>query len=222
MNRIGAPQRWVTAEAITKKIESPVNKLVLSGHKSLVTKKAKAWRVNSPNPTDGSDSSIFSEEIERLHAECSAQLLRLAWAIVRDWGLAADAVQETFALFAQKYDSIEKPRQRGWLVKTVQFQALNQRRSQLRSTQLIDRLREEPTAYTTHSPASTSEQSEQIERLRSAIDDLPAEQRQIVQLRLVDEQGFAEIAQQLKVPLGTVLSRMRLALEKLRRKLPPQ
>ena len=178
--------------------------------------------MNSPNPTDGSDSSIFSDEIERLHAECSAQLLRLAWAIVRDWGLAADAVQETFALFAQKHGTIEKAHQRGWLVETVQFQALNQSRSQLRSTQLIDRLREEPTAYTARSQTSTLEQDEQIEGLRNAIKDLPPEQRQVVQLRLVNNQGFAEIAEQLKVPLGTVLSRMRLALEKLRRKLPPQ
>ena len=177
--------------------------------------------MNSPNPTDSSDSSVFSDEVERLYAECSAKLLRLAWAIVRDWGLAADAVQEAFALFSQKHNTIEKAHQLGWLIKTVQFQALNQRRSQLRSTQLIDRLREEPTAYTTHSQANTSEQDEQIARLRTAIDDLPPQQRQVVQLRLVDELSFAEIAEQLKIPLGTVLSRMRLALEKLRRKLPP-
>ena len=148
-------------------------------------------------------------------------MLRLAWAIVRDWGLAADAVQETFALFAQKHQTIEATRQRGWLFRTVQFQALNQRRSQQRSTQLIDRLREEPTAYATRSPSVARERDEQIEQLRRAIEDLPFEQRQVVQLRLADELGFAEIAEQLKKPLGTILSRMRLALEKLRRSLPP-
>lgn len=148
-------------------------------------------------------------------------MLRLAWAIVRDWGLAADAVQETFALFAQKHQTIEATHQRGWLFRTVQFQALNQRRSQQRSTQLIERLREEPTAYTTRSPSVARERDEQIEQLRRAIEDLPLEQRQVVQLRLADELGFAEIAEQLKKPLGTILSRMRLALEKLRRSLPP-
>ena len=176
--------------------------------------------MNSPDRMDRPHTDLFSEKIAAVHAECSAQLLRLAWAIVRDWGLAADAVQETFALFAQKYDTIEAPHQRGWLFKTVQFQALNQRRSQKRSTELIDRLREEPTNYSTRSQTGGQEHNEQIEQLRRAIDDLPPEQRQIVLMRLSDERSFAEIAEQLKLPLGTVLSRMRLALEKLRRKLP--
>lgn len=176
--------------------------------------------MNSPDRTGGSKANLISKEISALHDECSEQLTRLAWAIVRDWGLAADAVQETFALFAQKYDSIEAEHRRGWLFKTVQFQALNQRRSQLRSNQLVDRLREEPTPYSTRSPSANQEQNEQIEQLHRAIDDLPLEQRQVVQMRLGEERGFAEIAEQLNLPLGTVLSRMRLALEKLRRNLP--
>jgi RNA polymerase sigma-70 factor, ECF subfamily len=179
--------------------------------------------VNSPDCTDGSDSSAVAEKIAKVHAECSEQLLRLAWAILRDWGLAADSVQETFALFAQKYETIEEQHQQGWLFKTVQFQALNLRRSQLRSSHLLDRIREQPSAYVTNAsnadPAYDPERQEQIEQLREAIDALPPEQRQIVQRRMADEQGFAEIAKHLNLPLGTVLSRMRLALEKLRRKL---
>ncbi len=173
--------------------------------------------MNSPDRTDGSNANQIAEKVAALHEECSPQLLRLAWAIVRDWGLAADAVQETFALFAQKHDTIEATHQRGWLFKTVQFQALNQRRSQLRSHQLIDRLREEPTVYSTR---STAVNQIQIEQLHVAIKNLSPEQRQVVQLRLADELSFADIAKQLNLPLGTVLSRMRLALEKLRRKLP--
>ena len=175
--------------------------------------------MNSPDRTDGSNTNLVAKEIAALHDECSEQLTRLAWAVVRDWGFAADAVQETFALFAQKYASIEPEHRRGWLFKTVQFQALNLRRSQLRSTQLVDRLREEPTTYVTQAPSANQEQREQIEQLHQAIEDLPLEQRQIVYQRLVEERGFAEIAEKLSLPLGTVLSRMRLALEKLRRNL---
>ncbi len=176
--------------------------------------------MNSPDRKDATNADQISEEVAALHKECSEQLLRLAWAIVRDWGFAADAVQEAFALFAQKFDTIDAAHQRGWLFKTVQFQALNQRRSQLRSNQLVDRLREEPTAYTTRSMPAKEEQTEQIEQLHREIENLPPEQRQVIQLRLAEEQSFAEIAEQLKLPLGTVLSRMRLALGKLRRKLP--
>jgi RNA polymerase sigma-70 factor, ECF subfamily len=176
--------------------------------------------VNSPDRTDGSNADLIAKEIAALHDACSQQLTRLAWAVVRDWGFAADAVQETFALFAEKYHTIEATHRRGWLFRTVQFQALNLRRSQLRSNQLLDRLREEPTTYTTRSPSARQEQSEQLEQLHRAIEALPPEQRQVVHLRLAEERGFAEIAEQLDLPLGTVLSRMRLALEKLRRNLP--
>ncbi len=44
---------------------------------------------------------------------------------------------------------------------------------------------------------------------------LPADQLQVVQLRIYEEQTFQEIARRLELPLGTVLTRMRLALKKL-------
>ncbi len=176
--------------------------------------------MNFSDRTDGSDSNLIAESVASQHAECSEQLLRLAWAIVRDWELAADAVQETFALFAEKLPTIEADHQRGWLVKTVQFQALNLRRSQQSSTKLLDRLREQPTTYTTQNSLPTFERQDELNQLREAIRDLPPDQRQVIQLRLANELSFAEIAEQLQLPLGTVLSRMRLALEKLRRKLP--
>ena len=58
-----------------------------------------------------------------------------------------------------------------------------------------------------------------MQQVRHAIDELPPEQREIVRLRMVEQKKFAEIAQELKLPLGTVLSRMQLALKKLRRSL---
>ena len=60
------------------------------------------------------------------------------------------------------------------------------------------------------------EQLEEQDRLRRAIDRLPAAQREVVIKRLAEDCSFAEIAAELGVPLGTVLSRMRLAIEKLR------
>ncbi len=134
--------------------------------------------MNSPDRTEASDSRI-ANDIAALHDECEKQLLRLAWAILRDWELAADAVQETFALLAKKYGEVEAANRRGWLVKTVQFQALNLRRSRFRANQLIERVCESPTAYSVSSDPSRVEVTEQVELLRSAIDELPAEQRRL-------------------------------------------
>ena len=55
--------------------------------------------------------------------------------------------------------------------------------------------------------------------VRQALGDLPKEQRQIVHLSFFEEQSHSEIAAKLDLPIGTVKSRVRLAMEKLRAKL---
>jgi RNA polymerase sigma-70 factor (ECF subfamily) len=56
-------------------------------------------------------------------------------------------------------------------------------------------------------------------RLRASVGTLPPEQQEVVRRRIHDGQTFAEIASDLNLPIGTVLTRMRLALEKLRKQL---
>jgi RNA polymerase sigma factor (sigma-70 family) len=153
--------------------------------------------------------------IGRLHEDFCDQLERIAWAILRDWPLSADAVQETFALFAQKFAEIPPENRRGWLVKTVQFQSQNLRRKKRRDEGLPEQL----VSRGLIRDASTEnrvDSTEEHDRLRDAIASLPDLQQEVVCLRLNEELSFAEIAIKQGVPLGTVLSRMRLALEKLR------
>jgi RNA polymerase sigma-70 factor (ECF subfamily) len=60
---------------------------------------------------------------------------------------------------------------------------------------------------------------ETVQRVRAAVEQLPDEQREVVRLRMGEQKKFAEIARELRLPLGTVLSRMQLALAKLRKSL---
>lgn len=53
-------------------------------------------------------------------------------------------------------------------------------------------------------------------RVREAIARLPEDQREVVMLSFVEGLSHSEIAERLKVPLGTVKSRMRLAYLKVR------
>lgn len=62
--------------------------------------------------------------------------------------------------------------------------------------------------------AAIREQTEQ--EMRAALDQLSEEQRQVVRLSFFEERPHSEIAEQLNLPLGTVKSRLRLALIKLR------
>jgi RNA polymerase sigma-70 factor, ECF subfamily len=53
-------------------------------------------------------------------------------------------------------------------------------------------------------------------RLQAALHDLPPEQRESLQLAFFDDRSHSEIEQLLGVPLGTVKSRLRLAMSRLR------
>ncbi|MFN9983059.1 MAG: RNA polymerase sigma factor, partial [bacterium] len=66
------------------------------------------------------------------------------------------------------------------------------------------------------SPLTRLSSSEELEELRARIASLPAEQRTIVNMRIVEDKTFGQIAEELQIPLGTALSRMRLALERLK------
>lgn len=154
----------------------------------------------------------------RLDQEMRPTLIRIAWPIVRDWGMADDAVQEAFMAFGAKFDGIGDVNHRGWLVRATQLQAKALRRKQARHpTGLAD------LGDAIHVAGETKHDSvawrEQVERLRTTIQSLPDEQVEIVIRRLDREQSFAEIANELGVPLGTVLSRMRLAIAKLRKQM---
>jgi RNA polymerase sigma-70 factor, ECF subfamily len=60
------------------------------------------------------------------------------------------------------------------------------------------------------------EGSEQQEKLRRAIEQLPENQRQVLMLRFYSEMKFSEIAEMLGCPLNTALGRMHKAMLKLK------
>ncbi len=53
-------------------------------------------------------------------------------------------------------------------------------------------------------------------RVRAALSKLSADQMRVVELSFFEEKAHAEIAQLLEIPLGTVKSRLRLAMNRLR------
>lgn len=163
--------------------------------------------------------------LARLHREQADVLRRVAWSILRDWQLADDAVQETFATLVNKIDQIwnelgldDEPDQQqtriltGWLVKTVQFHSLNLRKRRQRDTQRTEKLIRE-----TGERVETPIAPDTFEDLQAALLSLPPDQLEIVRRRMYEGQTFQAIADDLELPLGTVLSRMRLALAKLRK-----
>lgn len=65
----------------------------------------------------------------------------------------------------------------------------------------------------------TVEQKQSEQQLRKAIDELPQEQMELLHLSFFQDMAHGAIAEKLGLPLGTVKSRLRLALGKLRKKI---
>ena len=62
---------------------------------------------------------------------------------------------------------------------------------------------------------------EEALEVRSALEDLPVEQRRAIELAYFGGFSQSEIAEMLEMPIGTVKGRMRLGLEKMRGRLDP-
>jgi RNA polymerase sigma-70 factor, ECF subfamily len=63
---------------------------------------------------------------------------------------------------------------------------------------------------------SVAEQKQVVARVSKALERLPPEQREVVQLSFVMDLAHSEIAERIGIPLGTVKSRLRLAYDRLR------
>lgn len=68
-----------------------------------------------------------------------------------------------------------------------------------------------------HNPEASTEEKLLRERVQGALAELPVEQRQALALAYFKGMSHSQIANALALPLGTVKTRIRLAMEKLRR-----
>ena len=140
---------------------------------------------------------------------------RLAYRILRDEVLAQDAVQEAFLAAwrtAVAFDP-ELGKASTWLLTLVHRRAVDLVRRE-------DRRRGDPLEGVplagTESIDETAAVREQRRAVQAALAQLPAEQREALELAYYGGLTQSELSERLGVPLGTVKSRMFAALGRLR------
>jgi RNA polymerase sigma-70 factor (ECF subfamily) len=149
-----------------------------------------------------------AEAFELLYRRHRDWVYRLAWRFTGNQQDALDVVQETFTYLLKKFPGFElTASMTTFLYPVVKHLSLNLRRRQSRGRTGQEALREVPGPDRTPVPRS---------ELAAAMAALPDEQREVVLMRFVDDMSLQEIAAALRIPVGTVKSRLHNALRKLR------
>lgn len=168
-------------------------------------------------PSD--DRSLTPEVVASLHQQYEGELRRFLLGVLRDPHAADDVLQATFKQALERGADANASTRKGWLFKVALNEALAWRRRQKRIQGVGFRFWQRSPQL--QSGVGLDDDSllrkESIEAVRTALAELPEDQRHVVRARIYDEKTFAEIAAELRLPIGTVLTRMRLAMEKLRR-----
>jgi len=160
----------------------------------------------------------------------SATAFSLARAIVRDAADAEEVVAEAFAQMWRTAASFDPSRGSvaAWVTTIVRTRALDLIRAQRRRARVLDDavLTAEDDAIAGvpsggDTPDRDVERAEARELVRRSLADLPTAQRRVLELAYFGGMSQSEIAEFLKEPLGTVKTRMRAGLEKLRNALRP-
>ena len=155
-------------------------------------------------------------EFETRLVESSTLMFRVAFSVLRHRQDAEDVAQEAFVRAHRHFHRLrDRERFRAWVVRVTWRLALDHLRAVRRRT-----TRELQHLQTT--PASTEEatiSAERADQLWAAIDTLPEKLRIVVVLSAIDGHDIREVARLLRVPEGTVKSRLFTARQQLKERL---
>jgi RNA polymerase sigma-70 factor (ECF subfamily) len=148
--------------------------------------------------------------------------------VLRDPQLAEDMVQEIYLRLWRKPESYAATRGKfsTWLTSVARNRAVDEVRSRNRryrhETASPEEQEREFPGPDTEDPALTAELADQRRLILVALAALPEEQRKTIEMAYFGGLTQQEIAERLDQPLGTVKTRIRLGMQKLRAALTPE
>ena len=183
-------------------------------------------------PTDGASLEELvqrmveggTDAVRELYRRLSPLVYSVAYRVTGTVEDAEEVLVDTFhqawgraAVFDRERATVE-----GWLLNIARSRAIDRIRARRRWQRDRDALAEEAPAFPTTAPPNPEKdaiRSEERERLHQALAELPGDQRRALELAYFAGLSHSEIAERLGQPLGTVKTRVRLAMEKIRKSL---
>lgn len=150
-------------------------------------------------------------------------LLRVAKTLTGSWADAEDLVQDTLIRAYRGIDRFDGAHPRAWLLMILRNTNINSHRRQrpelLDADAELDRYR--PAFGTTVAPSPENTVADRAlgDELQTAVDALDARFRIVLLLVDVDDLTYREVAELLGIPVGTVLSRLSRARNRVRTQL---
>jgi RNA polymerase sigma factor (sigma-70 family) len=128
---------------------------------------------------------------------------------------AQDVVQEAYIRALKGFKGFRGDNPRPWLMMIVRNTAYSWLKKHSKEANMVPF---DPAihAISTGKPPSESSREERIQQLREAFNRLPIESREILSLREIEGWSYEQLASALKVPLGTIMSRLSRARQRLR------
>jgi len=154
------------------------------------------------------------EEVMLPHLDAAHNLAK--W-LVRNEQDAQDVVQEAYLRAFRSFAGFRGSNGRAWLltiVRNTSYTLLQKNRAVDLTTTFDEEIH--AMGHESVSPATILEHAEDADLIKNAMDELPAEFREILALRHQEDLSYKEIADILKIPTGTVMSRLARARGKLK------
>lgn len=169
----------------------------------------KEERMNILRAKEG-DSSAFEYLVKKYHPP----IYQLCFSFTGAHQSADDLSQDTFikAFFALDRFDIQRSFY-SWIRKIAVNGALNYLKRRKREKPLIPGM--DPPGQD-QSPAAELQEKRMVEAFHAALHSLPEDQKTVFILRTYENLGYDEIAELLKIPPGTVMSRLSRARNKLK------
>ncbi len=166
-------------------------------------------------------AQLQTEALDQLYDRYNRPIFSLALMIVGDRATAEEITLDVFMRVWQKAGSYraDQARVSTWLTHIARHHAIDVlRRRAVRPDQYALSLDEitPGVPFPAQDPGELAEHSLRRERILAAIARLPADQKQALTLAYFGGYTQTQIAEALKQPLGTVKTRIKLAMQKLR------
>ncbi len=198
---------------------------IASSNIAIASGDKEAWVLNYDDLRDEQLITLIAhgekDALEVFYNRYASSVFSLARYMLKEPALAEEATQDVFLNLWLKASSYNPQRgtTRAWFMSVAHHRIIDLIKAQKRGAKSVDQVDHDLLDLRPSSRPNTEEEAHrnlEREQIMELLATLPKEQREVILLAYFEGYSQSEIADKLGQPLGTVKTRIRLAMQKLR------